>query len=105
MTEISETILDAAQAELASDMVPWPDDYVETLTPPAALLLGRQMAMVVAKVCTAAMVSLEENEDEPAGVEAEVLNGLAAAVAGFTHAMVALEILPPEAEEALEAGQ
>lgn len=99
-----QSVLDAAQAELASDMVPWPDDYVETLTPPAALLLGRQMALVVAKVCTAAMVSLDADSDEPAGIEAEVLNGLAAAVAGFTHAMVALEILPIEAEEALTSG-
>ena len=105
MTETSQTILDAAQAELAAGTVPWPDDYVQDLTPPAALLLGRQMAMAVAVVCTAAMVSLDEGSDEPAGIEAEVLNGLAAAVAGFTHAMVALEILPPEAEAALEAGQ
>ena len=31
----------------------------------------------------------------------EVMNGIAAAVTGTTHALVALEVLPPEAEEAL----
>lgn len=87
------------QAELSAGMVPWPDDYVEELSPQAALLLLRQMAMATLRVTTAAAVSLEEDPDEPAGPLDEVANGVAAAIMGATHALVALEVLPPEAEE------
>lgn len=94
-----------ATAELSAGMVPWPDDYVEDLTPSAALVLCRQMAMATLKVVMGGALSLDEDPDESAGVMDEIVNGCAAAVAGLTHACVALELLPVEAEEALEAGQ
>jgi hypothetical protein len=96
--------LEAVQTELSALMVPWPDDYVEGLSPPAALLLLRQLAMATLTVVTGASASLEEDPDGPAGAVAEVLNGASMAVVGATHALVALGVLPPEAEQALEEG-
>ena len=101
---MTDEILENVQAELAAAMVPFPDDYAEELTPHAALFIGRQLSMCVQKVVTGAAISLDEDPDGEAGAIAEVLNGVAAAVAGFTHACVALGILPPEAEEALADG-
>jgi hypothetical protein len=98
---MSMSILEAAQAELSDKMIPWPDDYIEDLSPHAALFLLRQMSMGVAKVTLGAMISLAEDPEGDAGILAEIANGVAACVAGATHACVALEILPPEAEQAL----
>jgi hypothetical protein len=98
------TALESVQAELSDAMVPWPDDYVDGLSPQAALLLLRQMAMATMKVVTGATVALEMVDTEDIGAAGEVLNGVAAAIAGPTHALVALEVLPPEAEEALANG-
>ena len=90
-----------AQDELARAMVPWPDDYVEDLTPTAALLLARQVSMCALRVATGAVASLVEDPDEEDALMHEVLNGCSAAVAGHTHALVALGVLPEEAEAAL----
>lgn len=94
----------AVQDELAAAMVPWPDDYLQQLSPQAALLVLRQMAMACLTVVTGAAVSLDEDPDGEAGVIAEALNGVSAALAGATHALVALEVLPAEAEQALAEG-
>ncbi len=96
-----DTLLDQVQAELAAAMVPWPDDYIQELTPPAALFLLRQTAMATLQVIAGGAVALGEDPDSDSGSLGEILNGLAACVAGATHACVALELLPPEAEEAL----
>ena len=98
---MTDSTLEATQAELSGAMVPWPDDYVEELSPHAALLLCRQMAMATMKVITGAALSLDEDPDGDAGVLDEITNGVAAAIAGTTHACVALGVLPPEAEEAI----
>jgi hypothetical protein len=100
---VSDSVLEATQAELAEKMVPWPDDYIEDLSPHAALFLLRQMAMATQKVVLGATISLDGDPDDDAGAIGEIMNGVAAAMAGATHACVALEILPPEAEEALTA--
>ena len=100
---MTDTALETVQAELSAAMVPWPDDYVEDLSPQAALFLLRQLAMATAKVVLGAALSLEDDPEDDAGVIDEVNNGVAACVAGATHALVALEVLPPEAESALEA--
>jgi hypothetical protein len=98
------TPLEAAQAELAKTMTPWPDEFMFTLTPQAGLLFGRQVAMCLLKMVTdgAAMIATEAGEDQP--TVSEVLNGVAMAVAGLTHALVAIGVLPVEAEEALAGG-
>lgn len=96
------TPLEMAQAELSDAMVPWPDDYLDDLTPPAAFLVLRQAALVCLKVATGAAASLVDEGSETQPVADEVLNGIAAAVAGSTHALVALGVLPQEAEVALE---
>ena len=99
---MSDALIDAVQAELATLMVPWPDDFMEDMSPPAALLFLRQTAMATLKVIAGGALSLEEDGDEPSPTVTEVLNGVAACIAGATHSCVALELLPVEAEEALE---
>lgn len=105
MTEATDSTAtyDAAAAELASAMVPMPDDFVEDLSPPAALLFLRQTTMAIAKVVVGATISLSEDPDEADGPLGEVMRGVMAAVAGTTHACVALDILPQAAEDELEA--
>lgn len=100
----AQTPLESVQAELASAMIPWPEDYLTDLSPGAMLLLLRQMSMATMKALTGAALSLGEPADEHNDTVADCCNGVAAAIVGATHALVALEILPPEAEQALEEG-
>ena len=95
------TALETAQDELARSMMPHPDEFMEDYSPQAALLFLRQVAMSTGKICTAAAISLNADEDETVPAATEVLNGVAACVVGSTHSLVALGVLPPEAEEAL----
>ena len=98
------TALETAQDELAKSMMPHPDEFMEDYSPQAALLFLRQVAMSSLRTCTAASASLGADEDEEVPAATEVLNGVAAAVVGSTHALVALGVLPLEAEEALVNG-
>jgi hypothetical protein len=91
--------LAAAQAELGDKMVPWPDDFLEDLSPHAALLTLRQTAMATLKVVTGAVLSLQADPTDDGGPLTEVVNGVMAAVAGSTHSCVALGMLPLEAEQ------
>lgn len=99
------TALESAQAELAEAMTPWPDEFMFSYSPQAGLLFGRQVAMCLLTMVTDAAASLGADGGDSAPMLHEVLNGVAAMVAGATHALVALEVLPVEAEEALTAGQ
>ena len=98
---MTEDILATVQAELSGAMVPWPDDYMDELSPPACLLLLRQVSMATLTAIAGGTASLGEEGDQDSGALGEILNGVAAAIAGATHACVALGILPAEAEEAL----
>lgn len=98
------TALDAAQAELGQTMMPHPDEFMEDYSPQAALLFGRQVAMSCLRICVAAATSLNVADGDEEPTSTEVLNGVAAGVMGFTHALVALGVLPLEAEEALANG-
>jgi len=98
---MADDLLAQVQAELSANMIPWPDDYIQDLTPPAALFLLRQVAMATLTVIAGGAVALDDDPDDDSGVIGEMLNGIAMAIAGATHACVALELLPPEAEEAL----
>jgi len=98
---VSDILSQSALSELADNMVPWPDDYVEELTPLAALLLCRQMVMAVTKVVTGAVADLGKDPEANPDVAAGVLNGMAAALAGVTHACVAIDLLPQAAEDDL----
>lgn len=95
------TLLEVAQDELADSMAPFPEDFMETYSPPAAFLFLRQCAMVALKIATGAAASLAGEADETEPVAVEVLNGIAMCVAGATHALVSLDVLPREAEEAM----
>ncbi len=96
------TAYDAASAELSRAMVPMPDDFVEDLSPPAAMLFLRQCTMAIAKVVLGATISLSEDPDEADGPLGEAMRGIMAAVAGTTHACVAIGLLPQAAEDELE---
>ena len=96
--------LENVQAELSAAMVPFPDEYVESLTPGAVLFLLRQMSMAALGVVAGASASIAEEAGDDTPALNEVLNGVSMAVAGSTHALVALELLPAEAEAALEGG-
>jgi hypothetical protein len=98
------TALEQAQAELADSFTPHPDEFMDAYSPQAALLFLRQVSMACLKVVTGAAASINGGEDEEQPTLNEVLNGVSAAVAGSTHALVALEVLPIEAEEALVKG-
>jgi hypothetical protein len=100
----TQTPLQAVQAELAAAMYPWPDDVMDDLTPQAGLVVLRQTAMQCLRMVTDAAGSLAADGNEEQPTISEVLNGVAAAVAGATHALVALGVLPAEAEQALEVG-
>lgn len=97
-----DTAYNAASDELSRAMVPMPDDFVEDLSPPAALLFLRQATMAVAKVVLGATIALGEDEDESDGPLGEIMRGVMAAVAGTTHACVAIGMLPQAAETELE---
>ena len=92
--------LEVAQEELGNTMMPHPDEFMEDYSPQAALLFGRQVAMSCLRISIAAARSLEVADTEEVPTATEVLNGVSAAVVGFTHALVALGVLPQEAEDA-----
>lgn len=98
------TALETAQDELAKSMMPHPDEFMEDYSPQAALLFGRQVAMSCLRICTTAAASLNVADGDEEPTSTEVLNGVAAGVVGFTHALVALGVLPVEAEEGLVSG-
>ena len=98
------TYLDQAQSELADATMPIPSDFLEELSPQAATLWCWEAAKSLLTVLTAAATSLGAGDDEEQPTVTEVLNGAAASLAGLTHVLVALQVLPPEAEEAMTAG-
>lgn len=97
--------LERVQAELAEGMAPLPELWAYDYSPQAALLYAWELAKTVMSMQTAGAQALAGDTDELQPVVTEVLNGVAAALAGYTHALVALEVLPPEAEEAIASGQ
>jgi hypothetical protein len=103
-TTTPTTALEAAQGELRDAMVPLPSDYLEDLSPQAATLLCWEAAKSLLTILTAAATSLGGDPSEPQPVVSEVLNGAAASLAGLTHVLVALGVLPQEAEDAMVVG-
>jgi hypothetical protein len=96
--------LDAVQGELSTAHFPFPADFLSDVSPQAAIEFGRQVAGILLQMVTdaAALIAKEDGDDQPTVNEA--LNGVAMMVAGATHALVALGVLPVEAEEALAGG-
>lgn len=99
------TYLAQAQSELADGAMPIPADFIEELSPQAATLWCWEAAKSLLTVLTAAATSLVAGDDEHQPTVTEVLNGAAASLAGLTHILVALQVLPPEAEEAMAVGR
>lgn len=99
------TALEFCQAELAGAKAPDPGWIEQDLTPATAIYYGFEVAKVLLTIATAAAASLEEDPNQDQPVMTEVLNGAAFALAGYIHALVALEVLPKSAEEAMASGK
>lgn len=93
----------SGQVELSKLGVPMPQDFMTDLSPVAALLFLQSCAEATLSVVTGASAADDDPKDEVNPTISEVLNGISAALAGSVHALVALEVLPPEAEEAMTA--
>lgn len=98
------SMLGAAQAELSDATMPVPGDFLEDLSPQAAGLWCWEAAKSLLTIVTAAATSLGADPSEEQPSVHEVLNGAAASLAGLTHMLVVLDVLPPEAEQAMLAG-
>jgi hypothetical protein len=96
-----DDMVEAVLAELAESFVPHPDEFLDDFTPQAAMMFGRQVSMKLLQIATGAAASLSDDSEGIEPVVSEFLNGAALAVAGHTHALVAVGVLPKEAEEAL----
>ena len=90
--------LQAAQDECAEAGIPWPDDYLLTVSPQSALLILRQASMATLQVVTGAAASLDDDSEATGSPLTWILACVATCVAASTHAMVTLGMLPPEAE-------
>jgi len=100
------TPLETAQVELTKLGVPMPGDFMGDLSPVAGLLFLQRTAEAALAVMADASETLGDPADEANPTVSEVLNGVSAALAGTMHALVALEVLPVAAEEAmLKAGK
>lgn len=95
------TALDDAQSELGTKMIPLPEWLEEDVTPVTALYWVYEAVKLALPIATGFAQNLQIDEAEEQPVLTELLNGVSFAVAGMTHAMVALEVLPQEAEDAL----
>ena len=95
--------MQSAQVELSKLGVPMPNDFMTDLSPIAALLFLQSCAEATLSVVTGATAADDDLKGEVNPTISEVLNGISAALAGSVHALVALEVLPPEAEAAMVA--
>ncbi len=104
MTDTS-TPLDQAQAELGSSMMPHPEVFLKAYSPQAAFLFVRQCSLVLGEMVVDAAITTAKDDGDDQPIVTECLNAVAQCIAGATHALVALGVLPVEAEEALGDGQ
>ena len=95
------SLLESTKAELARSGAPVPQDFVEDWSPHAGLFYGWQTARALLTVVEGASIQETDDPDIDPAIYEEVINGVAQAVAGFTHALVALDVLPAEAEQAI----
>ena len=95
------TLKESGQVELRKLGVPLPSEFMVDLSPIAALLFLQDTAEGALRCLTDAVARDNEDGAEVQPVVSEVLNGMTAALAGTIHALVALEVLPPEAEAAM----
>ena len=93
---------DAALALMVNRGVPTPSDWLPDFPLPSALFILGEVVRGVYESAVIFFGEMDSEGDEVDDTAAEVMNGLAAALAGSTHALVAMELLPPEAEQAME---
>jgi hypothetical protein len=94
-----------AEDELAKAKLPLPAFLEEDVSPPTALYWLWEAAKTGVVIIRAFAENLQLDTSEEQPVLTEAMNGCLAALVGYTHTLVALEVLPPEAEEALARGQ
>lgn len=98
----TQPTLDQVQGELAKLAVPAPSEWMEDLTPPAALLYMKAVAESAMTIVAGAVKDAPPEGEDADDLAAALVSGCAMALAGATHALVALGVLPEAAEEALE---
>lgn len=104
MTDTASPALEAARMELFRLGVMTPGDLLEETSPAAALLFAFDTARAVIAVLGGAVGAAGEADTEATEILSRALNGASAALAGYTHSLVELRVLPTEAEEAITAG-
>jgi hypothetical protein len=96
--------LSDCEAELTPAHAVLLESIEEDLTPQAALYFCWEMAKVALTIATAAAASLADPDDDNQPVLSEMINGVSEALAGYTVALMALDVLPPVAGEAMKSG-
>jgi len=95
-------VLEAVQRELAATMVPHPEEFMTDYSPQAGLFFLRQVAMETMRIVGAACKSLEAEGEDQAPAALEALAATMVCVTASTRGLVALDVLPAEALEAVE---
>jgi hypothetical protein len=98
-----QTPRDAALALMVNRGVPTPSDWLPDFPLPSALFILSEVARGVMESAVVFFGEMNDAGDEVDDTAAEVMNAVAQCMAGATHALVSLELLPPEAEEAMTA--
>lgn len=92
---------DAALAQLVNFGVPTPTDFVPHMELPSALFFMRDLATAIQERAVVFFGEMAQVGDEVDDMAALVFNGVSACMAGSTHALVALGMLPQEAEDGM----
>jgi hypothetical protein len=101
-----ETPRDVALALMVNRGVPVPSNWVPDFPLPSALFILSEVARGVMESAVVFFGEMDQAGDEVDDKAAEVLNALSSCMAGATMALVALDLLPQEAEDAMtEAAQ
>jgi hypothetical protein len=92
---------DAALAELTNKGMPAPSEFMPDFDLPPALFILREVVQGAMESAVIFFGKMAESGDEVSDTAAEVFNAIAQCMAGATHALVALEMLPQAAEDAM----
>jgi hypothetical protein len=99
------TARDEALALMVNRGVPVPSEWVPDFPLPSALFILKEVADGVLQSAVVFFGEMAQEGDEVDDVAAEVMNAVSTALAGSVVALVALGLLPQEAEDAMMEAQ